>query len=358
MATDWFDGVPDADPAEHEFLSDAAVAHLAGGATIGGVRVFDYGQGDCSAIVDEDGDPVVFFDMGGGKGTGSTTHPWHVDWGVEAKFATAPWRHKFPVVKNQPTVILSHWDGDHYSTAYYLTHRAMKSKIVPDDAPDVRSLKWLVPRQCRHPSKLAFVAELNDVACWPEQVTRHRFQISGRTVLQVERCVGTREKGYDPNLDGLALLVERLDGNDNVEERMLLPGDAPYAYIPSCRDGQLDKVIALLAFHHGSKTHLAQAERAIPVAAGDMHDIVYTYGLKPSGERCFQHPSAEAIDAYVKRGWNRVGHPAGTIDPWPPGPDALGDPMDRGDVLLTFSAPDAPVRAAVCPAVRRPIALR
>ncbi|MDP9191407.1 MAG: hypothetical protein M3P06_06875 [Acidobacteriota bacterium] len=361
MAVDnWFEGVHDADPAEHELLSAAAVAHLAAGVGIDGVRVLDYGQGDCSAIVDDAGEPVVFFDMGGGKQpAGSQTHPWHVEWGVDKKFAGAPWRHKIPDVRHRPTVILSHWDGDHYSTAYYLTHRQMKTKVVPNDAPDVTDLKWLVPRQCRHPSKLAFVIELNDVACWPANVERHRFQLSARTFVQVERCVGAIGQKYDPNLDGLALLVERVDAGGDVVERMLLPGDAPYAYIPSCRDGHLDKVVAMLAPHHGSKTHLDEAEESIPAASGEGRDIVYTYGLKSNGERCYEHPSAEAIEAYRKHGWERAQHPAGAFAHWPPGPDDLGDPIGRDDVLLTFSAPDPPDPAvAVRPPQRRPIALR
>jgi hypothetical protein len=359
MARDWFEDVPDADPAEHEFLSEDAIRHIVGGVGVKGVRVFDYGQGDCSAIVDEHDDPVVFFDMGGGKQTGSATHPWHIDWGADAKFKGAPWRHKVPSVKNSPTVILSHWDGDHYSTAYYLTHRSMKSKTVPNNAPDVTDLKWLVPRQCRHPSKLAFVTELNDVGCWPEDIDEHRFQISGRTFLRVERCVGAAAKQYDPNLDGLALFVERVDDDGNVVERMLLPGDAPFAYIPSCRRGQLDHVIALLAFHHGSKTHLDGVADSIPAAAGHAHEIVYTYGLKPNGERCYEHPSAEAIDAYREHGWDKPRRPAGSFAHWPPAAGDLGDPIGRDDVLLTFSEPDAPVPAqALRPPKPRPIAMR
>ena len=356
-----FDDVEDATPDRYVLLSTEAAGHLAGGGAIKGVQVLDYGQGDCSAIVDNDGAPIVFFDMGGGKGTGSQTHPWHNEWKSDARFVNAPWRHKVPELKHKPTVILSHWDGDHYSTGFYLTDRRSASKTVPSGAPGVTDLKWLVPRQCRHPSKLAFVAELDDVSCWPATVAQHRFQLTERTYLQVEQCTGKSGQTYDPNIDGLALLIERVDENNQVMERMLLPGDAPYSYIPSCsQQQQLDKVVALLAFHHGSKTHLRQASPAIPVAGPSGKKIVYTCGLKPNGERCFGHPAANAVKAYAKCGWDDPQTPAGSFKRWPPRRGDSGDPVTRRDILLTFTAPDVAATAAPVSTVAagHPVAVR
>lgn len=342
MATDRFNNLLKHVPAvdlHQPLLSHVAVAAASGG--IKGIVVYDYGQGDCSAIVDKKGRPLVFFDMGGGTSTGSLTHPWHTAWGSR-KFARAAWRQKVPDVTREPTILLSHWDADHYSTAWYLTKRRIDSKQVPADAPDVVGLKWIAPRQRnKGPSTFAFAKELKNLSCWPARTAAHRYRIGKKTRLQVERCTGS---GNDANLNGIAVVLERLGKANQPAEQMLLPGDAPYAYIPSCQRGALTKLTALLAFHHGSATHLRQARQYIPPPATKAPRVVYTYGVKPDGGRCYGHPSADAIRVYTKLGWSRAEHPGGALRQWPPRAGSRGDPQSRADVRLDFVTPDSTVR--------------
>lgn len=311
---------------------------------IRGVKVLDFGQGDCNAVLDDQGKAVVLFDLGGGKHTGSRTHPWHAAWNAH------PCKDKVLDASLKPTVVLSHWDGDHYSTAWYITNAAkLTTKTVPAAAPVVNDLPWLVPRQCKHPSKLEFVAQLTKVRCWPNGAA-HRFNLDATTDLFVEACSGSGGE-YDPNLDGLAVRVDRVkagadpDVDANVVARIVLPGDAPYQFIPSCKAGPPTKVTGMLAFHHGSETHLdADAIQAMPVAMDLTATIGYTFGLKPDGSRCYGHPSKAAIAEYEKpaKGWTTKVHPSGGFTNWPPDPGDTGIvPSNRADQTLPLTA--APV---------------
>ena len=344
MANDFL-GVQDAKLATYAILSAEAATELQT-RPITGVKVLDFGQGDCNAVVTDQGKPVVLFDMGGGKHTGSRTHPWHTAWNAHGC------RAKVLDVSLKPTVVLSHWDGDHYSTGWYITNSAnLTTKVVPVTAP-VKDLQWLVPRQCKHPSKLEFVAQLTNVRCWPGG--SHRFNLNATTDLVVEACSGSTSSEYDPNLDGLAVRIDRVKaGGDPVVDsdviaRIVLPGDAPYQFIPSCKSGPPTKVVGMLAFHHGSETHLdADAIAAMPVAMANA-TIGYTFGLKPDGSRCYGHPSKAAIAEYEKgtKGWTAKVCPSGGFAAWPPEP---GDPStqhnSRGDQTLTL--PPAPVRQPI-----------
>jgi hypothetical protein len=75
--------------------------------------------------------------------------------------------------------------------------------------------------------------------------------------------------------------------------------------------------------------------------------VVYTYGLKPDGGRCYGHPSADAIRAYMKLGWSRAEHPGGGFGQWPPRAGSCGDPATRADVRLDFATADGTVRMAL-----------
>lgn len=352
MADD-FANVDSADlqTSKYQLLSQKAVDDwLTKGGTVKGVQILDYGQGDCNAIVDETGKPVLFFDMGGGKHTGSRSHPWHQAWDTPT-WNTKTWFGKVLDLGRKPSVILSHWDGDHYSTAWYLTHRTiLTTKTVPGSAGEVKDLRWLAPRQCKHPSKLEFVLDLTDLSCWPANTRTHTFKLTGGTRLVVDKCKDT-SSSYDPNLDGLAVVLER-EGSGQIEERMVLPGDAPFNVIPSCSDQALDKVILLLAFHHGSETHLAEAKAHIPAPLVGKGKIAYTFGLKPDGGRCYGHPSEQAILEYQIKGWTDKLLPSGgdgAFGTWPPGKTDTGNADARGDVSHDFTVADTPVSTASTP---------
>lgn len=337
MAHDAFKKAADISPATFRLLSDKAISDWLGkGGTIDGLHVLDYGQGDCTAVVDKTNRAIVYFDIGGGKHTGSRTHPWHQAWDQHACHPQAP---EFSL---QPTIVLSHWDGDHYSTARYLVKPGNKEVPLAAAAINVKLSRWLAPRQCKHPSKLEMAVELGpSLRCWPKGVESHTFELTPRTQMVIEKCDGNGPKEYDPNLDGLAARLERLDKYDDVVERMILPGDAPYKIIPSFENGPPDKVMAMLAYHHGSETHLDDDTiQSIPKAVGGT--IAYTFGLKPDGRRCYDHPRTKAIDEYSKAGFTNPVLPSGGFSNWPPGNADLGDLHDnRAHQKIRFAKPDA-----------------
>lgn len=284
MATD-FAKVIDADLKNAYTLFSPVAAQALASRRIGGVRVLDYGQGDCNAVMAEDttvsnsnaapdSRPILFLDFGGGKHTGSRSHPWHDAWDDDAGLQAAAWRTKCPDLSLQPTVILSHWDGDHYSTAYYMANHARLTTKTPPAAAKllataVCGLHWLAPRQARHPSTIEFVADLGtSLRCWPKGVKEHTFPVDATTQVVVEKCDGGSSSPYDPNIDGLVVRIERLDSTPALVERIVVPGDGPFHMLPSAKTAKLDKVIGLVAFHHGSETHLAAAQAFIPVPLG------------------------------------------------------------------------------------------
>jgi hypothetical protein len=329
---------PQATVSTYRLFSSKAAGAMA---SIKGVRVYDYGQGDCNAIMGADR-PVLYFDIGGGKHAGSKSHPWHDDWRKTCA----------PDLELEPTIVLSHWDGDHHSTAYYIVHHDTTNKNVPDDAKETRdglckTLQWLVPRRCKYPSTLAFVRQIKQLQCWPDKVGEHTFELNDHTRVVIERAFKDQNGDFDPNLDGLAIRVERLDADKEVIEQIVMPGDAPYDIIPSLRAKEVEECVGLLAFHHGSETHMDDAAEYIPkpkVLQSGTPKIAYTFGLKKDGERCHHHPAPDAVAKYHGVGWNERGCISGTLDPWPPTDKETAFTVKtvRGDVDLPFITAEPP----------------
>jgi len=341
---------PVATVATYQLLSAAAAAATA---KVPGVKVYDYGQGDCNAVVADPGTgvaaPVLYFDIGGGKHAGSRTHPWHEEWS----------RGTCPDLTLAPTIVLSHWDGDHHSTAYYIVNQNTTNKKVPTTAKALlpalqNTVQWLVPRRCKYPSTLDFVRTLKNISCWPDATAQHTFELNEHTRIVIERAFIDQTGEFDPNLDGLAVRVERLDAAKNVIEELVMPGDAPYHIIPSLEKKEVKQCVGLLAFHHGSETHLGEAEDFIPppkpnVAAAK---IAFTFGLKLDRSRCHHHPAPEAVEKYKSLGWTNVGCISGVLTPWPPADKESNFTATTGrtDVDLPFVTPEpAPPPPASAP---------
>lgn len=239
------------DCGSYELLSEDARSKLEAGASITGVIAMDFGQGDFNGIIAQDGEgspvPAILCDVGGGYRVGARTHPWHPE-------AACGKPHQLNLTLT-PTIIQSHWDGDHYSTAVYVwRHFALNYKTgrnVPEEAglkKLYKECRWLVRRQRHGPSDTDFVRGVKHMACWPEDLPAHTFQLSPKTYLRVERCEGPNTASSDRNLCGLAvrlirtqqahgLLEDHAIKDDeiiaDIAEQAILPGDAPYAKFSS-----------------------------------------------------------------------------------------------------------------------------
>lgn len=307
-------------------------------AVVKGVRVVDFGQGDCTEIRTDKDKALVYVDMGGGCGKCARSNPSHDDWKKKfiAKYVADP-ATKLRL-DDDPSVIMTHWDEDHFYTATKIAKAA--------------NLRWLVPRQKIAKSHIAFVQTLKDVRCWPAAKVRHCFVLSPTVKLKVEKCSkpkGSKSGKYDRNLDGLAVfLVQHTDKKGLVPgETIVMPGDGPYQYIPSLREsggGLPGQVIGLLAFHHGSKTHWSkkQTEAALPKVAKSPkpHKLVYTYGHDVKGRNNFSLANKQSKGRYLALGWVTREDTAGTLKSTPPKPAEAGDPpQSRADREISFSKP-------------------
>ncbi|HEY3945624.1 MAG TPA: hypothetical protein VGL78_10385 [Solirubrobacteraceae bacterium] len=225
---------------------------------VDGAAAYDVGQGNCNALL-QDGVPRLYFDFGGG---------------VIGNRRSFPAALQAFCLGADPTIVLSHWDWDHWSSA--------------NRQPDSYEQTWIVPRQQKtlRPVHATFLGRLlrhRRVLVWPDSL-----QILSRGDYRLIKCLGSPRSTND---SGLALIAEHHAGNEKL--RMLFPGDACYDYIPSSCDTPL---VALVAAHHGANV----GARQIPQPAGDDATLVYSYGAGNS----YPHPSPAG--RAVHSGWQHV----------------------------------------------------
>ncbi|TWB42614.1 ComEC/Rec2 family competence protein [Nitrospirillum pindoramense] len=195
------------------------------------VAVYDVGQGNCNALLARNV-PCIYFDIGGGVLDHALTFP-----------ATL----KNFCFSYGPAIVLSHWDWDHWSSAYR--------------DPKAFDVKWIAPRQNFGNIHAACASRIgSNLMFWPNA---HRI---GNNNIWIEKC---QSRGKNRNHTGLAFIVE-FDGN-----RIILPGDARYSSFPSGKPGSPD-VLSLVAPHHGAdmrSAHVpcstARPESRVAISCGD-----------------------------------------------------------------------------------------
>lgn len=257
-------------------VSSSNVLNTSAITRIDSVRFYDVGQGDCIGL-ETDEDVHLYVDYGG-----LLDHPDPTPNGVKSRLP----------IKSGMSIILTHWDWDHYNSAKY-------NQDAVDDA------EWIVPRQLVGPRALKFASSLRRAACWPDSAgaTAYRFNIGAKFQIQIEKCAAsptTSGQKEDRNLTGLAVTIYKLDAQDNDDKYVLLPGDAPYDKIPSVQTIQ-GKCLGMLAYHHGSKRHWIKAtDNHIPTKQRSSKKLIYSYG--PSNS--YGHPNR---DKYEDSDWDDVG---------------------------------------------------
>lgn len=214
---------------------------VARAAALSGIRVYDVGQGDAIAVLDQNGDPVLHVDYGGRQ--------------------DSPFRKKKPAevdaimpIASDGLVMMTHWDEDHWSTA-------------PKGAA-AKASHWLVPRQVTSPRAVRFSASLDKVKCIPEaRVGRvHLFRArNGDALLWQKIALSSIHSAQDEdcNRSGVALALVRGAGADG--QVILLPGDASFGWVPLYHQlwASNRTLTGLVAFHHGAGTHWSPATEAL-----------------------------------------------------------------------------------------------
>lgn len=204
---------------------------------LSGVRVEDVGQGDALTVLDGKGQPALHIDFGGvqsGPFKGMS----------EAKRLKAVDK-ALPVAPGA-TVMLTHWDEDHWASA------VPKSQAVSHG-------DWLVPRQWTSPAATAMSLEVARIHCIPPhlEAVPNCFVAANGDELWWEKLKPFRPTAHreDCNRSGVAFsIVQAATGRV-----IFLPGDAPF-HLPShyrqhAKDGLTMR--GLVAFHHGAATHWA-----------------------------------------------------------------------------------------------------
>lgn len=216
------------------------------------VAVYHVGQGNSNAICADNGMPLLYFDLGGGCYKNKSTYPTALNF----------------CFTEEPLIILSHWDTDHYETAKRNT--AYQSKT------------WIVPRQLIGPAHLKFLLRVRTagtVLIWPRYLTSVSFHWGTLVVC-------THHNPKKKNHTGLAFMVSLRPKFNSIKE-VLLPADAAYTYIPGHKpcDG-------LVATHHGAEFDTFNAP--VPGMTGK-GAIAYSYGAGNS----YGHPRSPAIAAHL-----------------------------------------------------------
>jgi len=232
---------------------DAALAKVG---TIEYAVVYDVGQGNAIGFCNSNDSVEAYFDLGGG---------------VTRNAFTFPTALKNFCFTNQPPIILSHWDFDHWSSANRETN-SLKST-------------WIAPRQSVGPTHVALMARIRSSGAL--LLLPRTFSPGWRKQFYLELCTGTGR-----NHSGLALtLSERPKG---AGKEMFFPGDARYTRIPSFTSSK--KYLSVVAPHHGAdmRNHTTPSCPSLSQSR-----LVYSFGAGNS----FSHPRLVTRTDHDSNGW-------------------------------------------------------
>lgn len=241
-------------------VDDIEHALAAPGTNGGFVACFDVGQGNCNAVCDNAGRPLLYFDLGAGVGPHAKTTP-------------ANLRLCF---SNQQPIVLSHWDMDHW--------------IMGLRDPRAQKSVWIAPKQkskglttFNFQNALALNGKL--LLCskgMPAIITHH----------------GTLRKlsARDWNDSGL-VLEARTTSPVGGAYQTLLPGDAQYLTMafPPCHTFD-----AIIAPHHGGSL---KKGTQVPWPSNRLAKNVVAYSC---GKTNWGHPVTKTKTAHSQVGWNRA----------------------------------------------------
>ncbi|BAV95740.1 MULTISPECIES: hypothetical protein [Bacteria] len=248
---------------------------------------FDIGQGSASALICRCGIPIYYFDTGRGSGRNAPTAPAVID------FCTC-W---------SPTVILSHWDTDHWAGASGHT--------------GLQACKWIVPRQTISTTHTVFANEILNAGGKIHVVGNGTSPLtwsSGQQDYDLRRATGTGRNG-----SGLVLIV-----TDRTSRRSwVLTGDAGYDLIAQ---GAPNDIAAMVVPHHGAD--MGASSQPFLRSSNGYARLFYSFGPgNGHGPKTppVRHPVAAAVTAHQNRNWKHGN--------W--APNTAGQSLAGGDVLAT-----------------------
>lgn len=229
--------------------TDLEIQNLISLDTITSAAVYDVGQGNCNALLSNNY-PVLYFDFGGGVLGNKHTFPSGLN--------------RFCFIQN-PTIVLSHLDWDHWSSINIDT--------------EAKEQSWIVPKQKTghvHRKMLSELFAKNNLHIWPDNLSE---VTSLNNKIKIVKCTGAGR-----NHSGLALWVS----NQDETERMLFTGDCRYSAIPGTKDIHANVTSAIVP-HHGGKM---SSPFTVPSLNRNHSRLVYSYGQNNK----YQHPHLDTLD--------------------------------------------------------------
>ncbi len=226
------------------------------------VNVVNVGQASCIAMLGLSGGVEAYFDVG---------------WPICGNAKTRPSSLQF-CTTNNPPVILSHWDMDHWAGA--------------NVDPLLLEVPWVVPTLAGLSKSAAEVARIlaqnGNLFVWSDQPNIVRTTSSGISIA--------RARGSTRNHSGLVIQVHEAQGLD-----VLCPGDCDYRKLPNFST----RPSVLVVSHHGGYFIGTVPPKAI---ANGWHVVSYGQG------NTYNHPHRAAMAGLGGQGWtDRRDTPNGTV---------------------------------------------
>lgn len=291
---------------------------------ISSVAVMDVGQGNCNVLIDNNHEPVTYYDVGYPLWFFLASLPANMHAGNPAYLG--PYQ---PNAGNNMNVVLSHWDWDHWrlGAVANLTH-----------------LTWTIPNQPNGPVAQNFVNTpgLNAQLYPPGAPT---VATPNYTIYKCTPLPGAHPAALMNN-SGLAIGVwTRFPGALPPPNwhRVMLTADANFntlAGVVSIANPVFPSLVGITAVHHGSNNYGAPNNLPAPVPVyANLGRIAYSYGVSAAtGAHPYGFPGAVAVGNYQAAGWTQerstAEGPNIHVPPWPPPP-----PVVRGNVRMGDQTP-------------------
>ncbi|MBP1630220.1 MAG: hypothetical protein H6Q15_1113 [Bacteroidetes bacterium] len=219
------------------------------------INVISYNVGQGNAIgIFHGKTPLFYFDLGGGAYWNKKTYRDVIS---------------FPI-DNNPFIILSHWDFDHYES--------LRSKIEHYNECTI-----IAPLQKITPSAKKLADKLKNLILIDQEFNNG----INCGFFEIFRC-----SGWTKNDTGIGISIDLKKENDI--SKILLPGDAQYCFIEKKYKTNID---AICVSHHGGKIC---NEENFPISTEkDKGFCVYSYGKG----NVYGHPLNESKETHKEKGW-------------------------------------------------------
>ncbi len=255
-------------------ISDNEVSHELSKSQSAALAVYDVGQGNCNALLaPESNKPTLYYDLGAG---------------VYGNHHTTPPLLRF-CFSQKPTILLSHWDADHWAGAY--------ATEVDGKFPALRQ-NWIVPRQEISSLHLVFAFDI-----WTSGNGDNLSVFApakGNVISSINasgHCINLwRGNGSGTNESGLVIEVRNPARGGDLS--WLLTGDCDYYYFPKAKKKQSH--LAIVAPHHGANLLKTSPVPLKPVAG--YARLIYSMGAN-NQHSGVSHPTHQGVNSHEKAGW-------------------------------------------------------